>query len=88
MKASLGPDNILLRGSSLRNTEWVIGTIVYAGHDTKVMMNSAGSQHKLSGVEKVTNKQIVLILLIQLVLCIFASTYATIWTFKNDSPYL
>ena len=31
-KVSLSSENILLRGSSLRNTEYVIGFIVYAGH--------------------------------------------------------
>ena len=38
---SMGPDQILLRGSSLRNTEWVIGVTVFTGHETKVMKNSA-----------------------------------------------
>jgi len=28
--------NILLRGSSLRNTEAVLGVVVYTGHNTKV----------------------------------------------------
>ena len=27
---------ILLRGCSLRNTDWVIGIVIYCGHDTKV----------------------------------------------------
>lgn len=31
-KISLSSENLLLRGSSLRNTEYVIGFIVYAGH--------------------------------------------------------
>ena len=37
----VGIDNFLLRGSSLRNTDWVLGVIVYAGQETKVMKNSA-----------------------------------------------
>lgn len=36
---SLDPENILLRGSSLKNTDWIIGIVVYAGHDSKLMMN-------------------------------------------------
>ena len=35
----LDADQLMLRGSSLRNTEWVIGIAVYCGHDSKVMMN-------------------------------------------------
>ena len=36
----LDEDMLLLRGSSLRNTDWVYGVAIYTGHDTKVMMNS------------------------------------------------
>lgn len=29
---SLSSENLLLRGSSVKNTEWVIGAVVYSGH--------------------------------------------------------
>lgn len=32
----LSNDNVLLRGMSLKNTEWVIGIVVYTGHQTKI----------------------------------------------------
>jgi len=31
--------NLLLRGSSLANTEWVIGMVVYTGKESKLMKN-------------------------------------------------
>lgn len=43
---SLDIDQMLLRGSSLRNTEFIYGIAVYTGHDTKVMKNSANSRVK------------------------------------------
>lgn len=58
LKASLNIDNLLLRGSSIRNTEWVEGVILYAGHDTKVMMNSQNSRYKLSTIERDTNRMV------------------------------
>lgn len=35
--APLGPDQVLLRGAQLRNTQWVVGIVVYTGHDSKLM---------------------------------------------------
>jgi len=30
---------MMLRGCKLKNTEWVIGIIIYTGKDTAIMMN-------------------------------------------------
>ena len=73
------PDQILLRGSSLRNTEWVIGVAVFTGHETKVMKNSTRSVAKRSKLEIATNRYIILIILIQICVCLCAATYQTIW---------
>lgn len=59
----LGSDNIILRGCSLRNTEFVIGVIVFSGHDTKIMMNSMSAKYKFSGLELYTNYAIAVVLL-------------------------
>lgn len=48
MHMTLSSENILLRGSSIRNTGWVIGIAVYTGHQTKVMMNASKPKFKLS----------------------------------------
>ena len=37
--APLTVDQILLRGSVLKNTEFVFGIVVFTGHETKVMKN-------------------------------------------------
>ena len=71
---------MLLRGSSLRNTEWIYGIVVFTGHDTKVMRNSVKSKAKLSKLERSTNKYILLMVLIQITMCLFASLFSTYWT--------
>ena len=45
-------NSLLVRGSSLKNTEWVYGLVVYTGHDTKIMRNSAQSRSKFSNLEQ------------------------------------
>ena len=88
IKTSLNFDNFLHRGSSLRNTEWIIGVPIYAGHSTKVMMNSSNSRYKRSDIEVRTNKLIILILIIQFALCIVAATYGTVWNYTQQIPYI
>ena len=34
-------DNLLLRGSTLKSTEYVIGAVIFTGHQTKVMQNNS-----------------------------------------------
>jgi phospholipid-translocating ATPase len=41
-------ENLILRGSLIRNCEWVVALIIYAGADTKIMMNSFFGRKKLS----------------------------------------
>jgi len=36
---SLSQTQLLLWGSSLRNTEYIYGFVVYTGHKTRIMMN-------------------------------------------------
>lgn len=37
---SLNANQLLLKGSSLKNTDWVLAFVLYTGNDTKLMMNS------------------------------------------------
>jgi phospholipid-transporting ATPase len=59
---TLNAENIVLRGSSLKNTEYIIGLVVYTGHQTKIMMNSSNSKYKPSKIESITNRQIIFII--------------------------
>ena len=43
-------NNFLLRGTILKNTGYVVGVVVYAGDDTKIMLNQGGIHHKMSQV--------------------------------------
>lgn len=48
----------LLRGTILRNTEWVIGVVLFTGLDSKIIMNSGGTPSKRSKVERQMNPQV------------------------------
>ncbi|XP_048228704.1 putative phospholipid-transporting ATPase 9 [Ricinus communis] len=48
----LSPQQLLLRDSKLRNTDYVFGVVVFTGHDTKVMQNSTAPPSKRSRIER------------------------------------
>jgi magnesium-transporting ATPase (P-type) len=52
----------------LRNTDWIIGIVVYTGFETKIMKNSRSARTKLSRMETLVNRCIKLILLTQIAL--------------------
>lgn len=64
-KAALDHSNIILRGSSLKNTKFIHGLVIYTGHHTKIMLNSVKARAKQSSVEKEMNKQILIVFLVQ-----------------------
>lgn len=76
----LGPDQILLRGAKLMNTNWVFGVVIYTGAETKLMMNSTSAPLKRSSVDKITNTQILTMFLLLVILCLISSIASEIWT--------
>lgn len=57
-KVPVHPDNILLRGATLKNTDCIYGLVVYTGHDSKMLQNSRKVPLKRSNIDSVTNKQV------------------------------
>lgn len=57
-KTSVDISMMLLRGTVLRNTGWVIGIVLFTGEDTKIVMNSGATPSKRSRVERQMNPQV------------------------------
>jgi phospholipid-translocating ATPase len=57
-KHPLDLQTVLLRGTVLRNTEWVIGVVLFTGLDTKIVLNAGGTPSKRSRVERQMNPQV------------------------------
>ena len=82
--------NFLVRGSVLRNTEWVIALVVYTGVDTKLVRNSRHPPSKLSQLDRLVNRAIWMILAAEAVvvtICAIVSS-AVNTTFYNNAWYL
>lgn len=46
--------NLLLRGSRLRNTKWVLGIVAYTGKESKIAQNARAPPSKQSNLDKVS----------------------------------
>lgn len=69
----LAPDQLLLRGATLRNTPWVHGIVVFTGHETKLMRNATATPIKRTAVERMVNVQILMLVSILIALSVISS---------------
>ncbi|GAA0151878.1 primary active transporter [Lithospermum erythrorhizon] len=82
-KYPLSPQQLLLRDSKLRNTEYIYGAVIFTGHDTKVMQNATDPPSKRSKVEKKMDKIIYFLFGVLVTLALIGSVYFGIVT-END----
>ncbi|VAH90522.1 unnamed protein product [Triticum turgidum subsp. durum] len=75
----LGPSNIVLRGCDLKNTSWAVGVVVYAGRETKAMLNNAGTPTKRSRLETHMNRETLFLSGILIALCSAVATLSGVW---------
>ncbi len=69
----LAPDQLLLRGATLRNTPWIHGIVVFTGHETKLMRNATATPIKRTHVERMVNIQILMLVAVLVGLSIVSS---------------
>ena len=69
----LSAKQLLLKGAKLKNTSFVIGIVVYVGHDCKIMKNAKDPVTKYSSLERLMNFGLVAIFILQAILCIIAA---------------
>lgn len=81
----LSPQQILLRDSKLKNTDYVYGVVVFTGHDTKVMQNSTDPPSKRSKIEKKMDKIIYILFSILIVIAFTGSVFFGITTRRDMS---
>lgn len=69
----LQPDQLLLRGATLRNTPWIQGVVVFTGHETKLMRNATATPIKRTNVEHRVNTQILMLGGVLIILSVISS---------------
>ena len=80
---ALGPENIVLRGTKLKNTDSVYGCVVYTGPDTKMSQNSQQKGNKFSSIEQALNKYLLMVLLLLLSEILLSVLLKYTWAVDN-----
>ncbi|XP_074132376.1 phospholipid-transporting ATPase VD [Sminthopsis crassicaudata] len=84
-RIGLSKENLLLRGCTIRNTEAVVGIVVYAGHETKAMLNNSGPRYKRSKLERRANTDILWCVLLLVSMCFAGALGHGIWLSNYES---
>ncbi|XP_068302764.1 probable phospholipid-transporting ATPase 8 [Pyrus communis] len=81
----LSLQQMLLRDSKLKNTEYVYGVVVFTGHDTKVMQNATDPPSKRSKIERKMDKIIYILFSTLVVIAFTGSVFFGINTRRDIS---
>ncbi|XP_036890134.1 phospholipid-transporting ATPase VD isoform X2 [Sturnira hondurensis] len=84
-RVGLSKENLLLRGCTIRNTEAVVGIVVYAGHETKAMLNNSGPRYKRSKLERRANTDILWCVLLLVIMCLTGALGHGIWLSRYEN---
>ncbi|KAI3719942.1 hypothetical protein L6452_20848 [Arctium lappa] len=77
---ALSPQQLLLRDSKLRNTDYIYGVVIFTGHDTKVIQNSTDPPSKRSKIEKRMDSIIYFLFFVLFLMAFVGSVYFGITT--------
>ncbi|CAI5499410.1 unnamed protein product [Closterium sp. Naga37s-1] len=83
----ISPNQMLLRGCSLRNTEWIVGAVIFTGHETKVMMNAMDVPSKRSTLERRMDLVILILFAILFTMCLIGAIASALFL-NYDEWYL
>ncbi|KAH3688109.1 hypothetical protein WICPIJ_000880 [Wickerhamomyces pijperi] len=81
-------ENLILRGSSLRNTKWVIGFVLFTGHESKIMLNSGVTPTKKSQISRELNLSVVINFAVLFILCLVSGIINGVFYDKKDTSFI
>lgn len=97
VKCPVDMSTMLLRGTVLRNTKWVVGVVLFTGSDTKIIANSGITPSKRAKTERLMDPQVGINLALLAIMSAFCAIVAytievddqrngAYWTYLDDIP--
>ncbi|KAG8905464.1 hypothetical protein FRB99_008905 [Tulasnella sp. 403] len=78
-------NEMLLRGCAVRNTNWIIGLVVFTGSDTKIMLNGGDTPSKRSKIERETNFNVIMNFIILSIMVILTAIVNGYYDAKSNT---
>uniref|UniRef100_A0AAQ5YFD2 Phospholipid-transporting ATPase n=1 Tax=Amphiprion ocellaris TaxID=80972 RepID=A0AAQ5YFD2_AMPOC len=86
-KYPLDNEKILLRGCTLRNTEWCFGLVLFGGPETKLMQNCGKSTFKRTSIDRLMNVLVLCIFGFLACMCIILAIGNYFWELNKGSQF-
>ena len=82
--------NIILKGCILKNTEFIVGVVVYSGSQTKIMKNNRNPKPKISKIMKIMNYLMYSLFIFTMVICVSFAIFDAkfVNTYHNKYDYI
>ncbi|KAI9731020.1 MAG: hypothetical protein M1834_005483 [Cirrosporium novae-zelandiae] len=78
-------NEIVYRGSVLRNTKEALGVAIYTGEETKIRMNAnKNPRSKAPSLQRLVNHIVIIVVIFVLALAVFNSAAYAIWSGKHE----
>ncbi|KAH7116846.1 hypothetical protein B0J11DRAFT_102465 [Dendryphion nanum] len=87
MAEPISINNLLLRGSQLRNTDWALGVVAFTGEDTKIMINSGITPSKRARISKDLNWNVIYNFVILFMMCLVSGVVLGVFWAKEDTSH-
>ena len=85
MAEPISINNLLLRGCSLRNTEWVLGVVVFTGQETKIMLNAGITPTKRARMARELNWNVIYNFIILFFMCLVSGIVQGVTWSQGDN---
>ncbi|KAF9738294.1 hypothetical protein PMIN06_001830 [Paraphaeosphaeria minitans] len=87
MAEPISINNLLLRGCQLRNTEWILGVVMFTGEESKIMLNSGITPSKRPLISKELNWNVIYNFIILFCMCLVSGIVLGVFWAKPDTSH-
>ena len=86
-KTYFNSKNVLLRGSRLKNVDYIYGVAIYTGSDTKLMLNINRTTMKISDIDRILGKIVIFLIGICIVVTVIGSVLGIMYRKRGMPDY-